>query len=92
MSKFQYTEQFSTKYLFQITLMICMFLTSLASNWCRYNLHIELNFIILIGRYFDEDDEPPTPALAYIPAPGSPTYEAACSSKVLVQIYQIKKK
>lgn len=34
------------------------------------------------NRYFDEDDEPPTPALAYIPAPGSPTYEAACSSKV----------
>ncbi|CAK1580656.1 unnamed protein product [Parnassius mnemosyne] len=31
--------------------------------------------------YFDEDDEPPTPALAYIPAPGSPTYEAASSSK-----------
>ncbi|VVD01128.1 unnamed protein product [Leptidea sinapis] len=24
--------------------------------------------------YFDDDDEPPTPALAYIPAPGSPTY------------------
>ncbi|KAH9632877.1 hypothetical protein HF086_002699 [Spodoptera exigua] len=32
--------------------------------------------------YFDEDDEPPTPALAYIPAPGSPTYEAGSSSKV----------
>ncbi|XP_059052282.1 ATP-dependent RNA helicase DDX42 [Achroia grisella] len=31
--------------------------------------------------YFDEDDEPPTPALAYIPAPGSPSYEAASSSK-----------
>ncbi|XP_068633390.1 ATP-dependent RNA helicase DDX42 [Battus philenor] len=31
--------------------------------------------------YFDEDDEPPTPALAYIPAPGSPTYDAASSSK-----------
>ncbi|CAH0585445.1 unnamed protein product [Chrysodeixis includens] len=31
--------------------------------------------------YFDEDDEPPTPALAYIPAPGSPTFEAASSSK-----------
>ncbi|XP_073956385.1 ATP-dependent RNA helicase DDX42 [Choristoneura fumiferana] len=31
--------------------------------------------------YFDEDDEPPTPALAYIPAPGSPTYEAAAKAK-----------
>nr|XP_032517379.1 ATP-dependent RNA helicase DDX42 [Danaus plexippus plexippus] len=29
--------------------------------------------------YFDEDDEPPTPALAYIPAPGSPTNEANSS-------------
>ncbi|KAL4702621.1 hypothetical protein ACJJTC_013042 [Scirpophaga incertulas] len=29
--------------------------------------------------YFDEDDEPPTPALAYIPAPGSPSYEASGS-------------
>ena len=37
----------------------------------------------LVGfRYFDEDDEPATPALAYIPAPGSPTYEASASSKV----------
>ncbi|KAM3957147.1 ATP-dependent RNA helicase DDX42 [Aphomia sociella] len=31
--------------------------------------------------YFDEDDEPPTPALEYIPAPGSPSYEAASGSK-----------
>ncbi|XP_053609675.1 ATP-dependent RNA helicase DDX42 [Plodia interpunctella] len=31
--------------------------------------------------YFDEDDEPPTPALAYIPAPGSPTYDQASGSK-----------
>lgn len=30
-------------------------------------------------RYFDEDEEPPTPALAYIPAPGSPTFEATSS-------------
>lgn len=30
--------------------------------------------------YFDEDDEPPTPALAYIPAPGSPSANAASSS------------
>lgn len=29
--------------------------------------------------YFDDDDEPPTPALAYIPAPGSPTNEASSS-------------
>lgn len=36
-----------------------------------------------VFRYFDDDDEPPTPALAYIPAPGSPTNEAACSSKVI---------
>lgn len=27
----------------------------------------------LICRYFEEDDEDATPALAYIPAPGSPT-------------------
>ncbi|CAF4931584.1 unnamed protein product [Pieris macdunnoughi] len=27
--------------------------------------------------YFDDDDEPPTPALAYIPAPGSPTNDMA---------------
>ncbi|XP_048478678.1 ATP-dependent RNA helicase DDX42 [Plutella xylostella] len=32
--------------------------------------------------YFDDDDEPPTPALAYIPAPGSPSYEASSSKKV----------
>ncbi|XP_045536772.1 ATP-dependent RNA helicase DDX42 [Papilio machaon] len=31
--------------------------------------------------YFDDDDEPPTPALAYIPAPGSPTNDIASSSK-----------
>ncbi|KAI5631186.1 DEAD/DEAH box helicase domain-containing protein [Phthorimaea operculella] len=31
--------------------------------------------------YFDEDDEPPTPALAYIPAPGSPTYQASSSKQ-----------
>lgn len=52
------------------------------------------HFIIVTGnlnlfRYFDEDDEPPTPALAYIPAPGSPSYEAACSSKVSVLIAAI---
>ncbi|XP_041979000.1 ATP-dependent RNA helicase DDX42 [Aricia agestis] len=29
--------------------------------------------------YFDDDDEPPTPALAYIPAPGSPTHQASSS-------------
>ncbi|XP_045498371.1 ATP-dependent RNA helicase DDX42 [Colias croceus] len=29
--------------------------------------------------YFDDDDEPPTPALAYIPAPGSPSYDMAKS-------------
>ncbi|XP_075978370.1 ATP-dependent RNA helicase DDX42 [Anticarsia gemmatalis] len=29
--------------------------------------------------YFDDDDEPPTPALAYIPAPGSPTGDASGS-------------
>ncbi|CAH2244580.1 jg11695 [Pararge aegeria aegeria] len=32
--------------------------------------------------YFDEEDEPPTPALAYIPAPGSPSYEASSSKAV----------
>ncbi|KAJ2937992.1 hypothetical protein O0L34_g14446 [Tuta absoluta] len=31
--------------------------------------------------YFDDDDEPPTPALAYIPAPGSPTYQASSSKQ-----------
>lgn len=30
--------------------------------------------------YFDEEDEPATPALAYIPAPGSPSYEAQATS------------
>lgn len=35
-----------------------------------------LNYLF---RYFDDDDEPVTPALAYIPAPGSPTNEATCS-------------
>ncbi|GBP16075.1 ATP-dependent RNA helicase DDX42 [Eumeta japonica] len=31
--------------------------------------------------YFDEDDEPSTPALAYIPAPGSPSYKNPSGSK-----------
>lgn len=26
-------------------------------------------------RYFEDDDEPPTSSLEYIPAPGSPTYD-----------------
>lgn len=45
-----------------------------------------VTYLNVFYRYFDEDDEPPTPALAYIPAPGSPTYEAASSSKVLNQL------
>lgn len=42
--------------------------------------------IFLTSRYFDDDDEPATPALAYIPAPGSPTNEATCSSKVINEV------
>lgn len=30
-------------------------------------------FPLCVCRYFEEDDEDATPALAYIPAPGSPT-------------------
>jgi len=41
----------------------------------KKNKHIKHYNLYLNFRYFEDDDEPPTSSLEYIPAPGSPTYD-----------------